>query len=477
MGSLTNNDNLHIFLVCFIGQGVVNPMLRLGKAFASKGLLVTLSAPEIVGTEIRKANNLNDDQPIKVGSGMIRFEFFDDGWESVNGSKPFDVWVYINHLDQTGRQKLPIMLKKHEETGTPVSCLILNPLVPWVADVADSLQIPCATLWVQSCASFSAYYHYHHGLVPFPTESEPEIDVQLPGMPLLKYDEVPDYLHPRTPYPFFGTNILGQFKNLSKNFCILMDTFYELEHEIIDNMCKLCPIKPIGPLFKIPKDPSSNGITGNFMKVDDCKEWLDSRPTSTVVYVSVGSVVYLKQEQVTEMAYGILNSEVSFLWVLRPPSKRIGTEPHVLPEEFWEKAGDRGKVVQWSPQEQVLAHPATVGFLTHCGWNSTQEAISSGVPVITFPQFGDQVTNAKFLVEEFKVGVRLGRGELENRIITRDEVERALREITSGPKAEEVKENALKWKKKAEETVAKGGYSERNLVGFIEEVARKTGTK
>jgi hypothetical protein len=32
--------------------------------------------------------------------------------------------------------------------------------------------------------------------------------------------------------------------------------------------------------------------------------------------------------------------------------------------------------VKWSPQEEVLAHPSTACYMTHCGWNSTMEAVA-----------------------------------------------------------------------------------------------------
>lgn len=469
MGSQSDPNLVHIFLVSFPGQGHVNPLLRLGKIIASRSpILVTLSAPELIGREIKKANNIQDDQPSRVGEGWIRFEFFDDEW-ALDGSKTWDLDAYLNHLELIGREKLPKMLKKHEEKGSPVSCIIVNPFLPWVSDVAQSLDIPSATLWVQSCASFASYYHYYHGLVPFPTEDQPKLDVQIPGMPLLKYDEVPTFLIPGNPYPYLGRAILGQYKYLSKNFCVLMDTFYELEQDVIDQMSMLCPIKPIGPMFRIPKDSTSK-ISGDVLKADDCKEWLDSKPNSSVVYISFGSIVFLKKEQMIEMAYGILNSGVNFLWVVKPPAKELGLEPHVLPEDFLEKVVDKGKIVQWSPQEQVLAHPSVACFVTHCGWNSTLEAISSGVPVVAFPQWGDQVIDAKYLVDEFKVGIRMCRGEAENRIIPREEVEECLREATSGPRVAEMRENALKWKKKAEAAVANGGSSERNVLELLEEV-------
>lgn len=96
------------------------------------------------------------------------------------------------------------------------------------------------------------------------------------------------------------------------------------------------------------------------------------------------------------------------------------------------------------------------------------EALSIGTPIIAFPQWGDQVLDAKYLVDVFKVGIRLCRGEDEDRIIPREEVEKCVREATTGAKAEEMKENALKWKKTAEDAVAEGGSSQQNLQAFID---------
>ncbi|XP_057788201.1 gallate 1-beta-glucosyltransferase 84A24-like [Salvia miltiorrhiza] len=476
-----NGENIHAFMVSFPAQGHVNPLLRLGRRLANFGAAVTFCAPEAAGASIRKASKISDaEQPTPCGAGSIRFEFFDDGWDFDNPNRD-DICAYLAQLEAVGREKLPQLIGKEAELGRPVSCVINNPFIPWVCDVAKTLGIPSAMLWVQSCACFSAYYHYYHGVVPFPTEQHPETDVQLPCLPLLKHDEFPDFLHPRTPYVVLRDVILGQFRNLSIPFCVFMDTFQELEHENIQYMSGLIgrPIKTVGPLFKelerhagAASQSQSKAFRADFFAAEDCVGWLDSKPPRSVVYISFGSIVHLPQEQVDEIANGLADSWVAFLWVVRPPPREKNWKAHVLPEGFVDRVGERGRIVQWSPQEEVLAHPSTACFMTHCGWNSTMEALASGVPVVAFPQWGDQVTNAKFLVDVYKVGVRMCRGEAEGRLVPRDEVATVLEAAVTGPRAEEMRTNALNWKKAAEAAVAEGGSSYRNMQYFVDEVAR-----
>ncbi|KAK9071119.1 hypothetical protein SSX86_009687 [Deinandra increscens subsp. villosa] len=472
----TKQDQLvHIFLVTFLGQGNVNPILRLAKLLASKGnILVTFSASKSIGNKMKKAGTAVSGDPTPVGScgGMIRFDFFDDGCSEDNDDERHDLDTFLPKLEAYGKTELTRIINRHAQNGRPVSCLINNPFVPWVSDIAKELNIPCAMLWVQSCFSFSSYYHYENSLVPFPSEQQPDIDVQLPNMPLLKSDEIPSFLHPSTPYPFLRRAALGQFKNLSNNFCVLMETFEELEGDLIKYMSQICPIRAVGPLFKNPLLETNSNISGDMIKADDCLEWLDSKPPSSVVYVSFGSVVNLNQEQVTEMAYGVLNSRVSFLWVMRNGVTTTGESAGKLPEGFLEEAGERGMVVQWSPQAYVLAHPSVSCFVTHCGWNSTLEALSSGVPIVAFPQWGDQVTDAKYIVDEWKVGIRMCRGEAEHKVIRREEVEECLSEATSGVKAVEMKNKAMKWKNAAKATMVEGGTSYRNIQEFVDEVRK-----
>ena len=193
---------------------------------------------------------------------------------------------------------------------------------------------------------------------------------------------------------------------------------------------------------------------------ENCKQWLDSQPPASVVYISFGSFASLTQEQLSELASGLIASNKNFLWALR------ASEQQKLPWHFIKHLGDKGLVVSWSPQLAVLAHESVGCFVTHCGWNSTLEAISLGVPMVVVPQWTDQPTNAKYVEDVWGVGVR-ARAD-KKRVIVGREIKRCIREVMDGKKSGEVKRNAKKWRELAEKAVSEGGSSDENLNEFVE---------
>ncbi|KAK9667156.1 hypothetical protein RND81_14G237100 [Saponaria officinalis] len=466
-----HNELIHVLMISFPGQGHVNPLIRLGKRIASDGFLVTFVTFEDFGRKMRASNASISGEPVPVGDGFIRFEFIHDELKEDDPIKR-DMDGHILQMESVGRRWVRDTLARMLQEARPVSCLINNAYLSWVSDEAEAAGLPSVLLWPQSCASFLIYYYFDQKLSAFPSDNDPETDVEIPTLPLLKWDEIPTFLHPTTPCPSLRRVTLEQIKIISKPSCILVDTFYELEKETIDFTEKLLGkilVRPIGPLYKKVVSGSSQ-VRADSCKVDtECLEWLDRQPNGSVVYIAMGTVVLLKQEQVDEMAAGLEAAGMAFLWVVKPPHPGMG-----FPEGFLERVGDKGKIIEFSPQEQVLAHPAVACFMTHCGWNSTMEAITSGVPVIAFPQWGDQVTDAKFLCDVFGMGMLLCRGDHENRIIPRDEIEKCLREAILGPKAVEMKTNARKWKVAANDAIVDGGSSDLNFRSFVDEI-RKTG--
>ncbi|KAF6161077.1 hypothetical protein GIB67_007718 [Kingdonia uniflora] len=163
---------------------------------------------------------------------------------------------------------------------------------------------------------------------------------------------------------------------------------------------KVYTIGPLGALLSSKKNSTSST---SLRPVDwSCLAWLDLQQLKSVLYVSFGSVAVVTAEQLLEFWYGIVNSGKPFLWVMRPDSI-IGERQ--IPEELMLATKERGCMVDWSPQEEVLAHPSVGGFLTHSGWNSTLEAITAGVPMLCWPYFADQQVNSRYVDAVWKFGL------------------------------------------------------------------------
>lgn len=456
----------HLLLICFPGQGHVNPMLRLAKCIAAKGLLVTLSSTSDVGAKLKASSGVAaGGDGVSHGRGRIRFEFLEDHFDG----KEFD--DLMRHLETTGPKAFAELLRRQEEAGRPVACVVGNPFMPWTIDVAAGAGIPSAVLWVQSCAVFSLYYHHVHGLVEFPPEDDPDARVTLPGLPALSVADVPSFLLPSNPFKLLTEAILKQFRTIDKASWVLVNSFSELERDVVAALPSVTPLPPplipVGPLVELEQQQEDAVVRGDMIKAaDDCVGWLDAQAPRSVVYASVGSVVVLSAEEVTEMAHGLASTGRPFLWVVRQDSSAL------VPEGFLNAVAGRGMVVPWSPQDRVLAHPSTACFLTHCGWNSTLETLAAGVPVVAFPQWGDQCTDAKYLVEEFKMGVRI-RAPLRREAV-RDAVDAAV----AGPEADSMLANARAWSAAALTAVAPGGSSDRHVQAFVDEVlARACGAQ
>ena len=62
---------------------------------------------------------------------------------------------------------------------------------------------------------------------------------------------------------------------------------------------------------------------------------------------------------------------------------------------------------QWIPQNDLLGHPKTKLFITHCGMGATHEAIYHGVPVLALPVVSDQLWNSQRLCDRLQMAQKL----------------------------------------------------------------------
>ena len=226
-------------------------------------------------------------------------------------------------------------------------------------------------------------------------------------------------------------------------------------------MSKACPLLTIGPtipsmyLDERIEDEDDYGISLWEIDASLSINWLSTKPTGSVVYVSFGSCATLSNEQMEEIAWGLKRSNFHFLWVVRDSDKGK------IPEGFVEEAENKGLLVNWSPQVKVLANKAVGCFFTHCGWNSTIEALSLGVPMVTMPGQSDQQTNSKLVKDACKLGIRAKVDE--HGIVKREETAICIKEVMEGDRGREMKMNSKKWKELAVEATSEGGTSDTNI--------------
>ncbi|KAM1076175.1 hypothetical protein ACFX19_024137 [Malus domestica] len=116
----------------------------------------------------------------------------------------------------------------------------------------------------------------------------------------------------------------------------------------------------------------------------------------------------MSNEQIKELSDGLERSGYRFLWVLK--TSKVDKDDKedlkdLLGEPFLDRTKGRGVVVKgWVNQQDILEHVAVGGFVNHCGWNSVMETARKGVPVLAWPQHGDQSVNAE-VVEKAGLGI------------------------------------------------------------------------
>ena len=86
------------------------------------------------------------------------------------------------------------------------------------------------------------------------------------------------------------------------------------------------------------------------------------------------------------------------------------------------------KILKWLPQNDLLGHPKTKLFITHCGNNGQHEALYHGVPMIGFPLFAEQHMNCH---RGFMKGFGL---KMDIHSFTEDELFNNIQEVLNNPK-------------------------------------------
>ncbi|XAR69484.1 Trans-zeatin O-beta-D-glucosyltransferase [Bertholletia excelsa] len=203
-----------------------------------------------------------------------------------------------------------------------------------------------------------------------------------------------------------------------------------------------------------------------------CLKWLDKQPAKSVLFVSFGTTNSMADEQIKELAIGLEKSEQKFLWVLRDADNvdifEGDDRKGELPEGYEERVKEFGMVVRdWAPQLEILAHPSTGGFMSHCGWNSCLESISMGVPIAAWPMQFDQPKNAFLVTDILKIGLLVNRWTPNQEVVVSSIIVEAIKGLMASEKGKDIKKRAEELGCAARRSVKEGGVSRMKLDSFI----------
>ncbi|KAF8688292.1 hypothetical protein HU200_042250 [Digitaria exilis] len=250
---------------------------------------------------------------------------------------------------------------------------------------------------------------------------------------------------------------------------VIVNTFQDLESRYIDhwNRCIGPRAWPIGPLCLARY---SHSVDDRVHAKPSWIRWLDEEAEvgRAVLYIALGTLAAIPEAQLKEVADGLDRAGVDFLWAVRPSNADLGTG-------FEDRVEGRGKGVrEWVDQWEILQHTSIRGFLSHGGWNSVLESITAGVPMAVWPIEFEQPMNARFLVDELKVGIRIYTDGGRFSLVKSEEVTRVVRELMFGEEGAIVSASVKAMGVRARLPMLQGGSSWKIVEEMIGELCTAT---
>ncbi|CDY33191.1 BnaC04g08480D [Brassica napus] len=432
---------LHFVLFPFMAQGHMIPMVDIARLLAQRGVTITIVTTPHNAERFKNVFDRAIESGLPINVVHVKLPYAEAGLpegkenldllDSIEFRVPF--FKAANMLEEP-------VLKLLEDMKPRPSCLVSSFCLPYTSKIAKAFNIPKIVFHGLSCFCLLCMHVLRNNLEILENLKSDKEYFYVPSFP----DRV-QFTKPQFPV---STNEKGGWT------------------DILDAM--------------IEADNTSYGvITNTFQELEPAyvKEYKDARDGKVWSIGPVSFICNLPLSQLKELGLGLEKSKRPFIWVIR------GWE-----NGFEERVKERGLLIKgWAPQVLILSHPSVGGFLTHCGWNSTLEGITSGVPLLTWPLFGDQFCNQKLIVQVLKVGVGAGIEEVmkwgeEEKIgvlVDNEGVKKAVEELMGdGDDAEERRRRAKELGELAHRAVEdEGGSSHSNITLLLQDISQLAQSK
>ncbi|XP_059461851.1 UDP-glycosyltransferase 90A1-like [Corylus avellana] len=457
----------HVVIFPFMAQGHTIPMLDLSKALSFRGLKITIittpSNSSFVISYVSQSLNNN------IHLREIPFPHahqLPKGCENTSHLLSPDQLLPFLAATKQLRPPFEQALRDMSKLPDPPCCVISDTFLGWTNGSCRAFGIPRLVFHGMGVFAMavkkSLSIHQNHNKCLMKSSSDTE-HVDVTGLMQLRFPlttaDLPDSLRQMD-------SCLSEFfveaeKSDLGSWGVIVNSFIELEKDHVAPLECLYGNEStrawcVGPLF-LYDDQMEGGRNYHEEEIDSFLK-LHEQEEKSVIYVAFGSQADLSDTQLDELAYGLEQSRENYIWVVRsktwdPPIK------------------GRGLITKnWVEQKRVLGHRAIGGFLSHCGWNSVLESLSMGVPILAWPMQNEQHLNAKFLVEEVKAALRVPTVGRERKVVRREVICEAVKELMGGRRGKKAREKAIELGKLAKRAVQVGGSSYKCLDELIHQL-------
>ncbi|MCL7041278.1 hypothetical protein MKW94_006309 [Papaver nudicaule] len=459
-------NQLHGFFFPLMAYGHMIPMFDVARMFAARGVKATIITTPMNASTFSKNVERDRLSGLDIDIQILRFPTEEaglpEGCENVNN---IDVPEMIpNFFKAVNMLQEP--LEQLFEDYHP-DFIVADMFFHWATESASKFGIPRfvfhGTNIFCQCVEYSLNLYK-----PYEDIADAETFV-VPGLPdkiEMNMQQVPDHFKLETPFTEMSYKIRD---SETKSYGVLVNSFYELEPAYADYYRNVMGRKAwqIGPVSLRNRNTVDKAQRGKQSAIDEhhVLNWLDSKEPNSVLYICFGSTSRMNTAQLLEIAMALEDSSYSFVWKF-------------LPEGYEERMEGKGLIItEWAPQVLILDHPSVGGFMTHCGWNSTLEGISAGVPMITWPLFAEQFHNENLVTQVLKTGIRVGAGKWQQWLETKDvsvqkeKIQKSIQQLMGDSKeATEMRRKAKELGEMARKAVEDGGSSCTEFTSLIEEL-------
>ncbi|XP_031101407.1 zeatin O-xylosyltransferase-like [Ipomoea triloba] len=456
------SDEVAVVMVPLPAQGHLNQLLQFCCLISSYGLPVHYIGSAIHNQQARlRANGLDPNKISKIHFHDLPTPHFDSPPPNPNAPIKFpahmqptwDASQLLRHATATILRELASKARK--------LVIIHDYLMSSV--VQDGASLSNAEIYTFNCVSVLCMVSYiYQQLGAQFVEKEGELRELLPTYGGCATEEIMRLGAAQREYAKFKA---GDIHNSSR---LIEGPFIDLLEQ--GEMAQKWSQWFIGPIL-----PGKPGLISN--KANSCLDWLDQQPKNSVLYISFGTMTSMSDKEVRELALGLEQSKQRFIWVLRDADKGdifSGTPREIeVPEGFEERVKGVGVVVRdWAPQPEILAHPSTGGFMSHCGWNSCMESITFGVPIAAWPMHSDQPINSFLVAKIIKTGLMVREWADRQEVVKSSTVENVVRRLMASEEGDEIRKRAQQLGENIRKSAQEGGGSQKELNSFIAHITR-----